>query len=1084
MCLTSLSTAALLAALATPAPAVERFVPAQYATIQAAIDACADGDVVTVADGVYQGDGNTNLDFGGRAITVRSQNGASSCTIDLNFEDRRAFRFHSGETSASSVEGFTIRHGLAWSPNPTTILCVGSSPRIAGCLFASNFVNASFFAVQGGAILCLQRSNPIIVGCEFRENRAHEAFNSRGLGGAIACFDASSPLISACLFYKNSADDGGGAVYLESSRAVIAHCRFWENKTVVTGFPESVDSGGGAILAVNSSPAITSCEFGKQILDRDLQGNPRFTLPNESWRGAAILATGASTLSITNCTFADNSQSAAVRFVGDDAKGMLTNCILWGNGVAQIQSDSAATTLRYCDVQGGWAGAGANNLNVDPLFKERFTQPGDPFNGVYFLSHAGLPGQPVDSPCKDAGSATAIDLGLHAYTTRTDLQADEDAVDLGYHISRDCNGNGQWDRRDIGLGVSADCNYNGIPDSCDIAESRSPDANEDGVPDDCQCRPARGDFSSDADFELGWLVNLRHTLAGDALERNQDAIPLPYLWAPLSGLSRVIRVNTLTGDVQGDYATAPANQLGDPSRTAVDLDGNLWIANRNDLAFPGTGSVVKVGYVVGGTRCDGAGFPDPLGDYLKPPFVYSSCVDRNRDGLIATSRGLGDVRAWYDLSPENATADDADDECICRYVAVRGTGVRHLSVDKSNNLWTGGRDNHLFDVVDGFTGAAQPVSFSVMGGGYGGLIDYAGYLWSAERLGVDSGRLLRVDTTSAQNPLPAIVCSGSADTYTVTTGRLGQVWTTEFAANEIRQIAADGTLLTSIGTGDPDGDRGIAMTVSDDGLLALVASSGGATVSRILLQPDPPDPLSIALGEDGLEPTGLAVDPAGMVWATCRTGNTLKRINPATQPSGPHVDLTITLPANAAPYSYTDQTGQLTLHNTGIGTWTVVHDGGTFNAEWHLLRWNREGVCDDPLPGDLEVSVRAADQRTELTARAFAAVEEGRRFDDVRGRYLEIRVRFCGAGPDVLPHSPVLCDLSASHGLGDLNCDGVVNNFDVGHFSQAVIDPAGYVADHDGDPYAPCDAMLADLNGDGLVNNFDIDILVELILGC
>ena len=58
-------------------------VPADYPTIEAAILAATPGDVVMLDDGVYTGDGNRELDFGGKAITVRSASGnPATCIID------------------------------------------------------------------------------------------------------------------------------------------------------------------------------------------------------------------------------------------------------------------------------------------------------------------------------------------------------------------------------------------------------------------------------------------------------------------------------------------------------------------------------------------------------------------------------------------------------------------------------------------------------------------------------------------------------------------------------------------------------------------------------------------------------------------------------------------------------------------------------------------------------------------------------------------------------------------------------------------------------------------------------------------
>ncbi len=50
----------------------ELLVPSQYSTIQSAIDASVTGDTVIISPGTYSGDGNYNISFSGKAVTVRS----------------------------------------------------------------------------------------------------------------------------------------------------------------------------------------------------------------------------------------------------------------------------------------------------------------------------------------------------------------------------------------------------------------------------------------------------------------------------------------------------------------------------------------------------------------------------------------------------------------------------------------------------------------------------------------------------------------------------------------------------------------------------------------------------------------------------------------------------------------------------------------------------------------------------------------------------------------------------------------------------------------------------------------------------
>ncbi|MGD8451412.1 MAG: matrixin family metalloprotease [Phycisphaerae bacterium] len=60
--------------------------------------------------------------------------------------------------------------------------------------------------------------------------------------------------------------------------------------------------------------------------------------------------------------------------------------------------------------------------------------------------------------------------------------------------------------------------------------------------------------------------------------------------------------------------------------------------------------------------------------------------------------------------------------------------------------------------------------------------------------------------------------------------------------------------------------------------------------------------------------------------------------------------------------------------------------------------------------------------------------------------------------------------------VGDLNCDGLVNNFDISAFVKALTDPAGYEL-----AFPTCDRNLGDVNGDGIFNNFDIAQFVQML---
>jgi hypothetical protein len=133
-------------------------VPADYSTIQAAINAAVDGDTVLVSDGTY----TEKIDFNGKAITVQSVNGAASTTIDGG-DIFRVVSFLSGELATSVLNGFTITNGYSLYGDGGGIYCYSSSPTITNCTIIGNSAH------DGGGIYCYS-SSPTITNCDIRNN--------------------------------------------------------------------------------------------------------------------------------------------------------------------------------------------------------------------------------------------------------------------------------------------------------------------------------------------------------------------------------------------------------------------------------------------------------------------------------------------------------------------------------------------------------------------------------------------------------------------------------------------------------------------------------------------------------------------------------------------------------------------------------------------------------------------------------------------------------------------------------------------------------------------------------------------------
>jgi len=497
----------------------------------------------------------------------------------------------------------------------------------------------------------------------------------------------------------------------------------------------------------------------------------------------------------------------------------------------------------------------------------------------------------------------------------------------------------------------------------------------------------------------------------DQLQLNQQTQPFPFVNVAASGRGTVVRIDANTGDVIGEFRAAPRGRGHDPSRTTVDLYGNAWAGNRGESGLiDGVphGSVVKIGLVVGGTRVDADGTPNPGGDYLAPPFAYNTCVDRDGDGLLKTSRGLGDVRPWPDVTDGEGGTDgiveDADDECILIYQRLpvdEESMIRHVSVDASNNVWIGDAftDKPSFYLLDGDTGAilVSPGKGTTSCGGYGGLVDGNGILWSASR-----GPVLRYDPATGIG-----TCIDVRDSYGLGIDTNGFIWASTWEPNSIIKLSPAGVVEPGFpkATGDEPGedeDRGVAVTPVDNHV--WVAKTGANTVVRM----DNDGNLLKAITVGGC-PTGAAVDANGKVWVTNECDDNAMRIDPSGGGDGLGVvDLTVDLGSGASPYNYSDMTGLVAINSTSPqGAWSVVQDAGAPGTEWDTIVWNTEAQGSEPPGTEIVVEARAADTEAGLGGETFQAVSNGVPFT-LAGQFIEARVTLKTTAKGI---SPVLSDI-------------------------------------------------------------------------
>ncbi|MBN1764067.1 MAG: right-handed parallel beta-helix repeat-containing protein [Sedimentisphaerales bacterium] len=381
------------------------------ATIQAGIDAASGGDTVIVADGTYNGTGNRDIEFFGKAITVQSENGMNNCIIDCqgtSVDPHRGFNFQNYETNSSILDGFTITNGYIDTEQDggAGIRCDTSSPTIQNCKFINNYCDNSVYA-RGGGILIINSSDAIVTNCIFEDNEARD-------GGGVYLGRDTNPTVRDCRFSNNHSNGGwAGAISILSDSAAIEHC-IMENNTGYRGAGIYIQSDY-TILDSCTIIGNTSNNYGGGICC-EKAGFVRIQNciinGNSAVIGGAICCYAggdvvAPEMEIINSTFHDNRASSFCGgiYIYDCPSAYITNNIITNNANGGgLYCSSSTFTISYNNVWNnsamnyqGDAAPGVGDISVDPLF----TDPGywdgsDWAHGDYQL--------PSYSPCVDSAT--------------------------------------------------------------------------------------------------------------------------------------------------------------------------------------------------------------------------------------------------------------------------------------------------------------------------------------------------------------------------------------------------------------------------------------------------------------------------------------------------------------------------------------------------------------------------------------------------------------------------------------------------------------------------------------------------------
>jgi len=411
-----------------------KYVPSVlYPTIQAAVNAASNGDMIIVSDGTYYENVNHSPSSGTKLLHIYSASGPENTIIDGGANGSVVTLGY--RSSTSTLSGFTITNGDAsLSIGGGGIYIDMAQPTIDNCIITGNdagtypgggiFVNNSISDVtitnttisnntggNGGGLYLPSGTNATISNVVFDQNTGD-------LGGAIY-FNAtdSTTSITESTFTGNFSTGAGGAFFIQGVNGI----KF--SRCTITGNHADDNQYGGGVLRTGNSTSNTTFE------NCIIAGNYAPV--------AGVFSVNGGAMTLINSTVADN--HATADYYGGGIASIctgtvnMTNSIAWGNSAATGNGHAVyktcgsgnVGTIAYSDFE-GWPGSGLPGApylyncsvtdgggNIAPATDPNFVDDDDPAPYDYHLTSSST--NVIDAGTSSGAPADDIDGNSRGY---------------------------------------------------------------------------------------------------------------------------------------------------------------------------------------------------------------------------------------------------------------------------------------------------------------------------------------------------------------------------------------------------------------------------------------------------------------------------------------------------------------------------------------------------------------------------------------------------------------------------------------------------------------------------------------------